>query len=74
MTDVLLKAEPNLTGAFTIIYAVSMVTACMKKSLALSGAKMNNHFDKIVEEWDEPLGNELYDKLQPYDEYVFKLL
>ena len=74
ITDVLLKVEPNLEGAFAMIYAVSMVTACIKKAFSLTGTVMNCHYDKIVENWDEPLENELYDKLQPYDEYVFKLL
>ena len=74
MRDTLLKAEPNLTGAFAIIYAVSMTTACLKKAFSLSGAVMNCHFDQIVKEWDEPLENDLYDRLEPFDEYVFKLL
>ena len=74
MRDTLLKAEPNLTGAFAIIYAVSMCTACLKKAFSLSGAVMNCHFDQIVKEWDEPLENDLYDRLEPFDEYVFKLL
>ena len=74
MQDALLKAEPNLTGAFAIIYAVSMTTACLKKAFSLSGAVMNCHFDQIVKEWDEPLENDLYDRLEPFDEYVFKLL
>ena len=73
MTDMLLMAEPNLEGAFAMIYAVSMVTACMKKAFSLTGAVMNCHYDKIVEEWNDPLDNELYDRLQPYDEYVFEL-
>lgn len=74
MRDTLLKAEPNLMGAFAIIYAVSMTTACLKKAFSLSGAVMNCHFDQIVKEWDEPLENDLYDRLEPFDEYVFKLL
>ena len=74
MQDALLKAEPNLTGAFAIIYAVSMCTACLKKAFSLSGAVMNCYFDQIVKEWDEPLENDLYDRLEPFDEYVFKLL
>lgn len=74
MRDTLLKAEPNLTGAFAIIYAVSMTTACLKKAFSLSGAVMNCHFDQIVKEWDEPLENDLYGRLEPFDEYVFKLL
>jgi hypothetical protein len=74
MQDALLKAEPNLEGAFAIIYAVSMTTACLKKAFSLSGAVMNCHFDQIVKEWDEPLENDLYGRLEPFDEYVFKLL
>ena len=74
MQDALLKAEPNLEGAFAIIYAVSMTTACLKKAFSLTGAVMNCYFDQIVKEWDEPLENDLYERLQPFDEYVFKLL
>ena len=74
MQDALLKAEPNLEGAFAIIYAVSMTTACLKKAFSLTGAVMNCYFDQIVKEWDEPLENDLYDRLEPFDEYVFKLL
>ena len=75
MAATLLQAEPTAAGSTAIMYALSKVTACVLKSLLMTGMPVTKRFQECVLEWSLKMDNdENYSNLHPFDEYVLNLM
>jgi len=75
MSATLLDTEPTVVGSTAIMFALSKLTACMLKSLMMTGLPVTKRFQNCVFDWSVKLDNDdNYSELQPFDEYVLALM